>query len=92
MAVQKILSAIKSFTNPWRIVDKTKLYSLSSGYPMSESIEKDILGAETLGRSLRDKFILRLKGVSEEGFFDPVKRQKLATMEYVNKKAKLTTS
>ena len=92
MAVQKILSAINSFINPWRIADKTKLYSLSSGYPMPELIEKDILGAESLGKSLKDEFILRLRGVSEEEFFDPVKRQKLATMEHVNKKAKLTTS
>ena len=59
---------------------------------MPELIEKDILGAELLSKSLKDEFILRLRGVSEEEFFDPVKRQKLATMEHVNKKAKLTTS
>ena len=53
-AVQK---AIDNFTNPWRIPDKNKLYSLASGAPVPPEVEVDVLRAELLGKSLKEQFI-----------------------------------
>ena len=91
-AVLKVMTAIRSFTKPWRIPDKSRLYSLASGSPASKEVENDVLRAEKLGKSLKEEFRERLKCVSKLKFFDPVKRQKLFTMEAGNKTAKLTTS
>ncbi|KAI4813981.1 hypothetical protein KUCAC02_003199 [Chaenocephalus aceratus] len=34
LAVQSVISAINGFTNPWKIPDKSRLYSLASGAPI----------------------------------------------------------
>ena len=59
-AVQKVLTAISHFTNPWRIPDKDKLYSLASGAPVPPEIEADVLRADELGETLKRDFIFRL--------------------------------
>ena len=76
-AVKKIMEAISHFTNPWKIVDKEKLYCLASGAPVSKEIEKYILRADELGKTLKNTFIQEpLKNGHEKHFFDPVTRQK----------------
>ena len=88
----KVVSAIQSFVNPWRVADKNRLYSLASGSAVSIDVEIDVLGAKILGQSLKNEFINRFKVGSKFNFFDLVKRQKLRTMEAAGKKANLTTS
>ena len=89
-AVKKIMEAI---SHPWKIADKERLYCLASGTTVSEEIEIDILRADELGETLKNTFIQeRLKHGHEKHFFDPVRRQKLKTMEDNNKTVSLTTS
>ena len=54
-AVQRVLTTIRSFTNPFEIPDKQRLYNLSSGAPVPE--EDDVLQAEEFGSGQRDQFI-----------------------------------
>lgn len=42
-AVQRTISAIQNFTNPFTLVDKEHLYSLASGAPTSLEVEFDVL-------------------------------------------------
>ena len=48
-AVDKVLVAIKSFTNPFTVPDKDWLYSLASGAPAPIEVEIDVLRAEAAG-------------------------------------------
>ena len=41
-AVQRTITTILSFTNPFTIIDKERLYNLSSGAPISQEVEADI--------------------------------------------------
>ena len=85
-AALKVVSAIQNFTNRWRVPDESRLYSLASASPVSIDVENDVLGAEDLGRSLKEEFSNRFKVRSKFQFFDPVKRQKLRTMEAATRK------
>ena len=85
-AALKVVSAIQNFTNRWRVPDKSRLYSLASASPVSIDVENGVLGAEDLGRSLKEEFSNRFKVRSKFQFFDPVKRQKLRTMEAATRK------
>ena len=87
-AALKVVSAIQNFTNRWRVPDKSRLYSLASASPVSIDVENDVLGAEDLGRSLKEENSKsnRFKVCSKFQFFDPVKRQKLRTMEAATRK------
>ena len=93
-AVQRTISAIRNFTNPFEVVDKDHLYNLASGAPASPEVEKDVLDAEAAGKRAKDRFIQErfVIGSSESMFFEPIKRQKLKTMEASNKTIKLTAS
>ena len=91
-AVQKVLTAIRSFTNPFPISDKDHLYSLASGAPVPFEVEVDVLRAEAAGKLAKETFIQQRFQQETLGFFDPVKRQKLLTMEACNKKVMLTSS
>ena len=92
-AVQRTMNAIKNFTNPFTIPDKDHLYSLASGAPVSQDVETDVLQAEAIGKLAKEKFVNeRLAKDSESTFFDPIKKQKLLTMEACNKKITLTST
>ena len=93
-AVQRTISAIRNFTNPFSLVDKDHLYSLASGAPASPEVELDVLHAEATGKEAKEVFIRDrfVNGSSETLFFEPIKRQKLKTMEASNKTVKLTAS
>ncbi len=93
-AVKKTLNAIRSFTNPFTIPDKEHVNSLSSGCPVSPQVEHDVLKAETIGKAAKERFITDrfINGTPHLNFFDPITRQKLLTMEALNKKICLTTS
>ena len=93
-AVQRTISAIRNFTNPFSSVDKDHLYSLASGAPVSPEVEVDVLRAEASGKEAKELFIRDrfVNGSSETLFFEPITRQKLKTMEDSNKTIKLTAS
>lgn len=93
-AVQRVITAIQSFTNPFTVSDKDHLYSLASGAPVPPEAENDVLRAETAGKEAKEKFVKDRfeSGSSEALFFEPIKRQKLKTMEASNKVVKLTAS
>ncbi|XP_072029165.1 uncharacterized protein [Amphiura filiformis] len=92
-AVQRTITAIRNFVNPFSLVDKDRLYILASGAPVSPEVEFDVLRAEAVGKEAKEAFIQdRLMKDSEALFFEPIKRQKLKTMEACNKSVKLTAS
>ena len=93
-AVQRTISAIGSFTNLFYITDKSRLYSLASGAPVPSDVEEHVLGAEMMGKNVKDAFIRDrfINGSSEELFFEPIKQLNLKTMEASNKTGKVTTS
>ena len=82
VAVQRILTAIQRFTNPFTITDKDHLYSLASATPVAQKVEVNELQAEAASKSAKEKFIKgRFQNGSEISFFDRIKKQKLLTME-----------
>jgi len=52
-------NAINSFLNPFAIDTKDQLLIISSGSAASETVTKDVLGAEAIGNEVRDEFIER---------------------------------
>ena len=91
-AVQNAITAIRNFTNPFKITHTDRLHSLASGAPVSKDVEEDVLQAEAVGKAAKDRFIERLKSRNPDAFFEPIKRNKLKTMEATNKKVNLTSS
>ena len=93
-AVQSVISAIQGFTNPFNIIDKTRLYSLASGAPVPENVARDVLGAEDVGKEAKMAFIAQRMAneSSSTSIFDPIKRNKLKTMDSCNKTVKLISS
>ena len=91
-AVQQTITAIKSFTNPFTLADKDRLYCISSGAPCSLEVEHDLLQAESIGRKAKDAFIRERLSSAEKDFFDPIPRRKLKTMEAANKKVMLKST
>ena len=74
-------------------MDKDRLYSVASGAPTSVKVELDVLRAEAVGKELKKAFISdRFQNESDKEFFDPIKRQKLMTMEACNKTVLLTST
>ncbi|XP_049455367.1 uncharacterized protein LOC125902797 isoform X2 [Epinephelus fuscoguttatus] len=93
-AVQRTLSAIRNFIDPFTVSDKDHLYNIASGAPVPLEVEIDMMRADTVGMEAKEAFIKDRfqNGNPEETFFEPIKRQKLKTMEASNKTIKLTTS
>lgn len=90
--VQRVISAIKGFTNPWKIPDKNRLYSLASGAPIDPEVEVDVLRAEAAGRAAKEQFIHEHFVSKKKGFFDRLKKLNLKTMDHCSKKVKLTSA
>ena len=89
-AVQRVFVAVRNFTDPFRVTDKEKLYSLASGASVPVDVAKDVLRA--VGKAAKAEFIGRLQSGNPESFYDPIKRNTLMTMEASNKKVRLTSS
>ncbi|KAK7093145.1 hypothetical protein V1264_008789 [Littorina saxatilis] len=73
-AVQRVITAVKNFTNPFSISDKDRLYSLASGAPVRMDVEQDLLQAAAKGMVAKTDFITRLQSGEPGSFFDPIKR------------------
>ena len=80
-AVICVIDAIKSFTNPFNIANKDKLYCLASGAPVSADIETDVLQAEAVGDAAKMEFNQSLQNGDANCFFNQIKKKKLKTME-----------
>ena len=91
-AVQRVLTAVRNFTNPFTITDKDSLFCIASGAPVATEVEVDVLLAESVGKEAKAEFIQRLQNDDPDGFFSPIKKKKLRTMEASNKKVALTSS
>ena len=90
-AVQRVIAAIKGFTTPWGIPDKSQLYSLASGAPIDPEVEVDMLRAEAAGRPAKEQFIQERFVSRRKDFFDRLKKLKLKTMDHCSKRVKLTS-
>lgn len=91
-AVQNVLTAVSNFTNPFTIADKDRIFSLASSAPVTIDVKVDVLQAEAVGKAAKADFIKRLQSGDPGNFFNPIKRNKLKTMEACNKKVTLTSS
>lgn len=91
-AVQRVLTAVKNFTNPFAIADKDRLYCIASGAPIPIDVEMDVLQADAVGKAAKADFLKCLQKGEPEGFFCPIKKKKLKTMEASNRKITLTSS
>lgn len=91
-AVQQTITAIQSFTNPFTIADKDRLYCISSGAPCSVEVEHDVLHAESIGKEAKQAFIAERLSGTEKDFFDSIQRRKLLTMEAASKKVVLKST
>ncbi len=81
--------AIRCFNDPLRVPDTEKLY-ISSGAPAID-VEKDVLRAEATGKQAKENFIEN-RLMKKQGFFEPIKRLNLKTMDHMHKSVKLSTS
>ena len=83
--VHETIDAFHGFSDPF--ADSLQsLYCISSGAPMSEKIENDVLCAELWGHEQKTKFIAdRL--AKKKDFFQPIKRLNLKTMSDSSSKA-----
>ena len=93
-AVQRTMTAIQNFSNPFTSPEKDHLFSLASGAAVPPDVEADVLGAEEAGRNARNAFIIRrfIEGAPEKLFFEPIPRLRLKTMESSNKTVRLNSS
>ena len=90
LTISNTLSAILSFINPFFIVEKDKLFSLSSGAAVTSNIENDLLQAELSGQREKEKFINEsFQNISSDGklkdFFEAIPELKIQTMRANNK-------
>ena len=60
---------MKGFSNPWKISDKSRLYSIASGAPFDIDVKVDVLRAEIAGRTPKKQFI-------QDCFFFPRRNNK----------------
>ena len=89
--VNRATGAVKTFLNPFDVPDKQKLYCVSSGAPADVSVERDVLGAEQIGKDAKEKFI-RDRLESKDHFIEPIKWMHLKTMSSADKTTRVNTS
>lgn len=92
----KMVESIKStlqdhFINPFsQDLDQDKLFNLVSGYPAEENITNCLLSMETRGKVRMEEFKKRqTKSPANKQFFEPIKREPLATFKSSSLKTKL---
>ena len=86
-SVQRVLGAVRNFTDPFTVTYKNRLYSLASGAPSpwnsSWTCSEQKLWADFIGQ---------IQSGEPGSFFDPIKKTGFKTMETCNKKITLTSS
>ena len=93
-AVQGTIVAIKNFTNPFSVPDKTLLYNIAPGAQVPSEFEKDVRNAEKTGKKAKQDFIQErfVENSSLDTFFNSIWKNKLKTTEISNKSVKMTSS
>ncbi len=89
--VKETQEAVKSFLNPFTVVNNDKVNILSSGAAATVDVENDVLGAEQAAKDANNLFITTRLETSRD-FFEPVKHLSLKTLGYMNKKVNVTTT
>ena len=89
--VEKAMSAIQNFLNPFDVPDKGNLHCISSVAPAPAAVEKDMMAAESIGKQAKEKFI-KEKLYTKKRFFDPVKKLILKTFQSGAKRVKAKTA
>ena len=72
-SVQRTINAIQNLTSPFS-VEPGKLVSLASGAIVPPEKEKDVLRAEEVGNTEKERFIKERLKNKEKSFFDPNKQ------------------
>ena len=88
--VQRVLQSFSCYLNPFDLEDKSKLYIISSGAPVTAITEEGILGAEIKGKQAKESFVVDRLKVNAH-FFDPIKKLKVSTFVSGLKKQKILT-
>ena len=83
---------VLNFITPFDVPDKDHLYSLSAGAPVSREVERDVFRVEMIGKEAKEEFVREhsINGSSGRLFFEPIKQQRLKTMESTNKAVRQT--
>ena len=91
--VNKTVLAIQGFVDPFNpnLLDKDRLYNITSGAPVADEISKDVLNSERIGENCKLKFINERLNQKKD-FFEKIPKLKLKTMSQENKCTKLTAS
>ena len=90
-AVQRAITALEGFLNPFEAPDKEHLLIISSGNTVPPAVEIDALRAEGAGRQEREMFMQnRLSPEAAVPFFTRIKKLKLLRMDSCNKRVKLS--
>ena len=76
--VQRVLQSFSCYLNPFDLEDKSKLYIISSGAPVTAITEEGILGAEIKGKQAKESFVVDRLKVNAH-CFDPIKKLKVST-------------
>jgi hypothetical protein len=90
--VQKVLTSIENFVNPFCVDNKDALYCISSGSPLEKESEQNILEANKIGQQAHTKFVNERLVEKTISFYAPLRKQKLKTFDDKKKRKKLTTS
>ena len=91
-AVNRTMTSIDEWLNPFTIPNHDILYVLSSGSPVPAEVAIDGLRADEAGKIAKQAFIAQRLQTHEKDFFDKITKLKLLTMEMTNEQTKLTTT
>ena len=83
---------VLNFITRFVVPDKDHLYSLSAGAPVSHEVERDVFHVQMIAKEVKEEFAREhfINGSSGRLFFEPIKQQRLKTMESANKAVRLT--
>ena len=90
-AVQRTLTAIKTFADPFAITDKDRLYNITFGAPVSPEVEIDVLRAERKPRRLSSVIASRI-GRPKKPSLNPQWRPLIKTVKVTSSQGKLIQS
>ncbi|KAJ8050587.1 Vesicular integral-membrane protein VIP36 [Holothuria leucospilota] len=83
--VKAVISTIHNMVNPFEVEGKDIVH-ISSGVVATEKVKTDLMMAENYGTQQLSSFCSERLQKEGDAFFEPIKRQKLATFEVMKKK------
>ena len=91
-ATSQMTDAIRNFTDPFSVENRTELFCIASGKPTPEDVRQDLLQAQERGQSAMNEFIQTRLVDKSVPFHDPLKRLKLKTFASVGVVKKVKSS